>query len=1032
MLVRHGVPCLLCAPGEPFEKKLLVPRVAIENLRLSGMICALVSEGIQCNHFGWVGAENPTNVCEQRQALLDALPASQQRQALQKRWKMEVTCCEPCAEPACKKQNTNVGSRCESQASDVPCQTACAETHKGVGAMETQPARKRRLEGDAEATQAVLENVARALHSPVCVPHEQAEQAVERLEGLDGDALRKFCASIGIVLTKKNHKRSTMRKTLTTLLSEASQKIRNAVATQNDCYKNQTPKHKACAVSPDTCTGGKQMSQPNAVASSTGVRRQSQPESSGLLDRAVKAVCAQDGFASEDVLQYLDQIEKLEGQKLQQFCTSVGIVLTKKHENGHRVRKSRNALLAEARDKVRSFCSQGAATEEHAALRAEGQTCDAANVSPLAMLQEKFSEAFSCIKSAAAVPVSVGRRILELIQPMHQHLCRSEIGGLCAIVGVSQTQKNPNGNTVRKGLRTQLQEVEAKVRDAIQLPGLQTCLEKGKLTSYFKTSSVKAQQLDAKPPKSHREEIVGAYRWVLANADALVAAGVPEAKKELLQSRLYAAMSSKFTQWRNHRHKRFRAWRESSSMPLVVRTPSEQVQTPGAWVATGAFDGSRAVARSSRAQQSCFGGERLRSQLLAQVSGRTGASLQGQQHHRSCALSQCRKLGFVSRLLRQIALVELVDHQYDLLPFNNGELVAAVMSHRQAADRREARLQDILQAYFSHPRTGFLHLQWAKLCGQGAVMSVEDTIQCVLASLARFEHCFNVDCALLQPRQIASVALCAHHFLNSKKDLALSHWYSRIIQLPLYVSAEHVQSEAQLAWEKLPQHVQEHTDACLASRQSQALVSPPVVCQLCHLGFRSVETLHRHACEKHGGWSEYRKRLFYLAKENGLKEMQPWVKRNILQSFSFFQQHSVPGKPNDWTEDTYTKAVPRREVACAVCAVKDWLEHRFSCYLFQEAEAADFNGRLSKYNGNFCFGPAQKIDEILSVEAYAALMPSIPLEELHASSVQLPKFPFRWLLHTRRVPLLKAASQVPSDVPHLCAGVGDPEQTVWL
>ena len=31
---------------------------------------------------------------------------------------------------------------------------------------------------------------------------------------------------------------------------------------------------------------------------------------------------------------------------------------------------------------------------------------------------------------------------------------------------------------------------------------------------------------------------------------------------------------------------------------------------------------------------------------------------------------------------------------------------------------------------------------------------------------------------------------------------------------------------------------------------------------------------------------------------------------------------------------------PRREEACAVCAVKDWLENRHQVYLFQEATGA--------------------------------------------------------------------------------------------
>ncbi len=38
------------------------------------------------------------------------------------------------------------------------------------------------------------------------------------------------------------------------------------------------------------------------------------------------------------------------------------------------------------------------------------------------------------------------------------------------------------------------------------------------------------------------------------------------------------------------------------------------------------------------------------------------------------------------------------------------------------------------------------------------------------------------------------------------------------------------------------------------------------------------------------------------------------------------------------------------------------------------------------------FGPAEKVDEILRVGAYHKRWPQIPLDDLHAPSVQLPRF----------------------------------------
>ena len=69
-------------------------------------------------------------------------------------------------------------------------------------------------------------------------------------------------------------------------------------------------------------------------------------------------------------------------------------------------------------------------------------------------------------------------------------------------------------------------------------------------------------------------------------------------------------------------------------------------------------------------------------------------------------------------------------------------------------------------------------------------------------------------------------------------------------------------------------------------------------------------------------------------------------------------------------------------------------------------------------------------------------------EELHASTVQHPRFPnYRWLLHTKRVPVLTRETEdvaEPQDGPSLDtaserarvmyrnAGIGDPDQTCWL
>ena len=88
------------------------------------------------------------------------------------------------------------------------------------------------------------------------------------------------------------------------------------------------------------------------------------------------------------------------------------------------------------------------------------------------------------------------------------------------------------------------------------------------------------------------------------------------------------------------------------------------------------------------------------------------------------------------------------------------------------------------------------------------------------------------------------------------------------------------------------------------------------------------------------------------------------------------------------------------------------------------------------------------IHSLMDVELYVLVVPMAPLEEVHASSVQHPKFPhMRWLLNTRRVPVLPkvardaqpprgVAERVPrgaaEDTRPTCAGVGDTDKVAWL
>ena len=140
--------------------------------------------------------------------------------------------------------------------------------------------------------------------------------------------------------------------------------------------------------------------------------------------------------------------------------------------------------------------------------------------------------------------------------------------------------------------------------------------------------------------------------------------------------------------------------------------------------------------------------------------------------------------------------------------------------------------------------------------------------------------------------------------------------------------------------------------------------------------------------------------------------------------------------------------------ACAICAVKDWIENRFQMYLFAQPDSIAIDSgqeeeekTVQRYfkNGLRCIGNPERVDELLGVQHYIASWPKIPVEELHASSVQHPRHPhMRWLLHSRRVPTSPPTEQDGAQSPvgdprnadtcgniPKCAGVGLEDSTVW-
>ena len=104
----------------------------------------------------------------------------------------------------------------------------------------------------------------------------------------------------------------------------------------------------------------------------------------------------------------------------------------------------------------------------------------------------------------------------------------------------------------------------------------------------------------------------------------------------------------------------------------------------------------------------------------------------------------------------------------------------------------------------------------------------------------------------------------------------------------------------------------------------------------------------------------------------------PWVKRHMLEAATFHLTYSVPGSFSLKMShpEAFSIAKERSEVACVVCARKDWLESRFTVYLWRQADGScslaekqhhDSGSTLLLTSGDhLCFGNRDRIDKLLN------------------------------------------------------------------
>ena len=136
----------------------------------------------------------------------------------------------------------------------------------------------------------------------------------------------------------------------------------------------------------------------------------------------------------------------------------------------------------------------------------------------------------------------------------------------------------------------------------------------------------------------------------------------------------------------------------------------------------------------------------------------------------------------------------------------------------------------------------------------------------------------GIDMTVFKPNHFATLSV--YYALFLRKDDArprngLNRW---CFGLRAYVAGSEIESAADkkehLASRCLPMHYDASGVAQPAGldKAGRAIATAPVTCELCHVGLSGHDKLSQHCKQKHASLAEYRKRVFYKAREAGLCE----------------------------------------------------------------------------------------------------------------------------------------------------------------
>ncbi len=105
------------------------------------------------------------------------------------------------------------------------------------------------------------------------------------------------------------------------------------------------------------------------------------------------------------------------------------------------------------------------------------------------------------------------------------------------------------------------------------------------------------------------------------------------------------------------------------------------------------------------------------------------------------------------------------------------------------------------------------------------------------------------------------------------------------------------------------------------------------VCQLCGAGCLSCQALWKHCELRHHSWCEHRKLVIFEVQQRNSVPLWPAEKRRLAGNYAQDLLHSRPGRGTV----NPGKCTMRQVVACAVCALKDWIDDYYHCHIWQAA-----------------------------------------------------------------------------------------------